>query len=124
MLITVASHVKDNEPSDKKKIKYKPYFDGSTVPDEESCSDEDNITTRRGEAPQKGTAEMSAKERLNEAFPKKLYRIIDDAKKNGHDDIISFFPIHRPKEFVEEIMPKYMSTSRMTSFQRQLNLCK
>jgi hypothetical protein len=125
---TKPSHVKDNEPSDKKKIKYKPYFDGSTVPDEESCSDEDNITTRRGEAPQKGTAEMSAKERLNEAFPKKLYRIIDDAKKNGHDDIISFFPhgrafaIHRPKEFVEEIMPKYMSTSRMTSFQRQLNL--
>ena len=128
------SRDEDKEPSDyKKKSKYEPYFDGSTMPDEESYSDEDNkIVTRRGEEPLEGaitTAQMSTKERLNEAFPKKLYRMIDDAKKNGQEDIISFFPhgrafaIHRPKAFIEEIMPKYMSTSRMTSFQRQLNLC-
>lgn len=58
-----------------------------------------------------------------DTFPFKLYRMIAEAEKNGQDDIISFnakgrcFLIHQPREFVLEIMPKYFTTSRMSSFQ-------
>jgi len=64
----------------------------------------------------------------NEPFPLKLYRILHEAALNGDDDIISFnpsglsFTIHKIEEFVEKIMPKYFTSNRMTSFQRQLNL--
>jgi hypothetical protein len=64
----------------------------------------------------------------NETFPFKLYRMLKQAEEDGQDDIVSFFPhgaafaIHKPQEFVSEIMPKYFTTSRMSSFQRQLNL--
>ncbi|CAB9505248.1 Heat stress transcription factor [Seminavis robusta] len=65
---------------------------------------------------------------INETFPHKLYRMLFEVEKNGQEDIVSFFPhgkafiVHDPKRFVEEIMPRYFSTSRMSSFQRQLNL--
>lgn len=64
----------------------------------------------------------------NDTFPFKLYRMIAEAERDGKDSIISFnskgkcFMIHKPREFVTEIMPKYFTTSRMSSFQRQLNL--
>ncbi|CAB9520294.1 shock factor protein [Seminavis robusta] len=64
----------------------------------------------------------------NEPFPLKLYRILHEAAKNNQDDIISFCPsgrsfmIHSIDEFVKQIMPKYFTSNRMTSFQRQLNL--
>ena len=63
-----------------------------------------------------------------ENFPFKLYRILEEAESYGKDDIVSFlshgraFTIHKPRQFVSEIMPKYFTTSRMSSFQRQLNL--
>jgi hypothetical protein len=64
----------------------------------------------------------------NDTFPHKLYRMVAEAEEEGNDDIVSFFPhgkafaIHKPHDFVREIMPKYFTTSRMSSFQRQLNL--
>jgi len=64
----------------------------------------------------------------NDTFPFKLFRMIAEAEKEGNDKIISFnedglcFIIHKPREFVSDIMPKYFTTSRMSSFQRQLNL--
>ena len=63
-----------------------------------------------------------------ENFPIKLYRILEEAEKDRKDDIVSFlshgraFAIHKPRQFVSDIMPKYFTTSRMSSFQRQLNL--
>ena len=74
---------------------------------------------------QKYTTEKANK---NEPFPLKLYRIVFEAKKNGQEDIISFSPsgrsfmIHNIDAFVENIMPKYFTSNRMASFQRQLNL--
>ena len=64
----------------------------------------------------------------NDTFPFKLHRMLEHAEKNGMEDVISFaeggksFSIHKPRDFVSGIMPKYFTTSRMSSFQRQLNL--
>lgn len=64
----------------------------------------------------------------NESFPHKLYRMLYEADKDGLGHIVSFLPsgrgftIHRPKDFVSEVMPRFFTTRRIASFQRQLNL--
>lgn len=64
----------------------------------------------------------------SDTFPFKLYRMLAEAEEENNEDIVSFdakgkcFMIHKPREFVTDIMPKYFTTSRMSSFQRQLNL--
>lgn len=99
------------------------YYDASKRPDPEyeegeDESDDDEELSRR---PKGG---------IIEPFPSKLFRMIDEAESEGHDDIISFFShgrafaIHKPRGFISQLMPKYFSTCRMSSFQRQLNLCK
>jgi len=65
---------------------------------------------------------------VNESFPQKLYRMLEEAETNGMKDVVSFLPhgkvfvIHKPRKFVLDLIPKYFSTGRMSSFQRQLNL--
>lgn len=67
--------------------------------------------------------------RSQENFPLKLYRILwEVTHKQGRGDIMSFFPhgrafaVHKPKEFLAEVMPKYFATGRMNTFLKQLNL--
>jgi hypothetical protein len=61
-------------------------------------------------------------------FPLKLYRMLEEAEKNGQEDVLSFLPhgrafaIHKPGKFKEDIMPRYFGTTRVSSFQRQLNM--
>lgn len=63
-----------------------------------------------------------------EAFPDKLYRILEEAESEGNSDVISFFPhgggftMNDQAKFVQELMPRYFNTNRLSSFQRQLNL--
>lgn len=58
-------------------------------------------------------------------FPRKLHDLLTH---NLHSDIISWathgrcFIVHKPNDFVKKVMPKYFSQSKLTSFQRQLNL--
>lgn len=58
-------------------------------------------------------------------FPIKLYQLLES---NEHSAIISWQPhgrcfiMHKPKEFLEQVMPRYFRQSKITSFQRQLNL--
>lgn len=58
-------------------------------------------------------------------FPQKLHKILDQGL---HAEIISWAPhgrcllFHKPKLFVEIVLPKYFDTTKMTSFKRQLNL--
>lgn len=65
---------------------------------------------------------------VNETFPRKLYRMLIDAEKNGEDHIVSFVPngcafiIHDSNQFVSQILHKCFTTKRLASFQRQLNL--
>lgn len=64
----------------------------------------------------------------SESFPEKLYRMLMDTIRAGKEDIISFrahgraFAIHKPKQFAEEILPKYFKHCQPSSFQRQLNI--
>lgn len=66
--------------------------------------------------------------RTREPFPLKLYRILHEAERNGQSDIVSFFPhgrafaVHKSKEFIRDIMPKYFAAGRMNTFLKQLNL--
>ena len=103
--------------------KHRPYFDGSLYPDPPTTDEES------GEEDEDIKLPMHRRKPA-EPFPQKLYRIIEEAKMNGEENIISFFShgrafgIHKPRKFIEVIMPKYFATERMSSFQRQLNLCK
>jgi hypothetical protein len=67
-------------------------------------------------------------EGIHDTFPHKLYRMLMETDKNGQSTIVSFndtgtcFLIHKPGLFISDIMPRYFTTSKMASFQRQLNL--
>lgn len=49
-------------------------------------------------------------------------------EEEGLDRVVSWYPhgrsfmIHRPKEFVETLLPRFFKQSKLTSFHRQLNL--
>mmetsp|Transcript_1546 Transcript_1546/g.3434 ORF Transcript_1546/g.3434 Transcript_1546/m.3434 type:complete len:363 (+) Transcript_1546:55-1143(+) len=61
-------------------------------------------------------------------FPVKLHSVLDQVEADGLAHIVSWQPhgrcfvIHKPKEFVDHVMPKYFRQTKLTSFQRQLNL--
>jgi len=54
--------------------------------------------------------------------------MLDDVTKDDRERIVSWqphgrsFTVHKPKEFVEKIMPTYFNQTKYASFQRQLNL--
>eukprot|EP00592_Proboscia_alata_P008468 CAMPEP_0194363418 /NCGR_PEP_ID=MMETSP0174-20130528/11213_1 /TAXON_ID=216777 /ORGANISM="Proboscia alata, Strain PI-D3" /LENGTH=765 /DNA_ID=CAMNT_0039136801 /DNA_START=112 /DNA_END=2406 /DNA_ORIENTATION=+ len=61
-------------------------------------------------------------------FPLKLHQMLNDVNKDGLSHVVSWQPhgrcfiVHLPKVFVADIMSKYFKQSKLTSFQRQLNL--
>jgi hypothetical protein len=65
---------------------------------------------------------------VTEPFPEKLHRCLDTCERDGFSDVFSFFShgrafaIHKPRRFVAEIMPRFFRQTKLTSFQRQLNL--
>jgi hypothetical protein len=62
------------------------------------------------------------------AFPLRLHAVLDQVEVDGLSHIVSWqphgrcFAIHKPKEFVDRVMPIYFRQTKLTSFQRQLNL--
>lgn len=62
------------------------------------------------------------------SFPTKLHAILDQVEEDGLSHVISWQPhgrcfvIHKPKDFTDHVMPKYFRQTKITSFQRQLNL--
>ena len=62
------------------------------------------------------------------AFPIALYNMLDTVDKLGLSHIVSWqphgraFSVHAPKAFVEQVMPLFFRQSKISSFQRQLNL--
>jgi hypothetical protein len=83
----------------------------------EDSDDEANQQKRRG--PRGGVAHP---------FPEKLHLMLGAVEEEGLEHIVSWLPhgrsfmVHKPKEFVAEIMPNYFKQTKLTSFQRQLNL--
>jgi hypothetical protein len=88
------------------------YFDASTLED----PDEQTLAKRR------------TRGGVTEPFPEKMHRLLQDCEENGEADVISFFPhgraftIYHVERFCREVMPRYFKQSRLSSFQRQLNL--
>ncbi|CAB9520026.1 Heat stress transcription factor [Seminavis robusta] len=64
---------------------------------------------------------------VSQAFPDKLHKLLDQVEADGLGHVISWQPhgrcfvVHKPKVFVD-LLPKYFQQSKLTSFQRQLNL--
>ena len=62
------------------------------------------------------------------SFPLKLHEMLDKIEADGLAGVISWQPhgraflVHKPAEFVSTVMPKYFRQTKLTSFQRQLNL--
>jgi len=65
---------------------------------------------------------------VTEPFPLKLHRLLDQIASDGFESVVGWqrhgrcFVVHKPKEFVEDVMPKYFKQTKFASFQRQLNL--
>jgi hypothetical protein len=61
-------------------------------------------------------------------FVWKLHQMLEDVENNGNQSIVSWlehgrsFKVHRPRSFVEKIIPSYFNQSKYKSFQRQLHL--
>eukprot|EP00562_Extubocellulus_spinifer_P000962 CAMPEP_0178481256 /NCGR_PEP_ID=MMETSP0696-20121128/6117_1 /TAXON_ID=265572 /ORGANISM="Extubocellulus spinifer, Strain CCMP396" /LENGTH=395 /DNA_ID=CAMNT_0020108721 /DNA_START=376 /DNA_END=1563 /DNA_ORIENTATION=- len=77
----------------------------------------------------KGASVVSARAKISSRhFPLQLHDMLNDSEDKGFEDIVSWQPhgrcfvVHRPKDFVEHIMPVYFKQSKFPSFQRQLNL--
>jgi hypothetical protein len=61
-------------------------------------------------------------------FPLKLHKLLSMVEMEGLSSIISWqvhgraFKIHKPKEFLEKVMPIHFHQTKIASFRRQLNL--
>eukprot|EP00934_Nitzschia_sp_Nitz4_P009056 Nitzschia sp. Nitz4//scaffold17_size182527//79834//81297//NITZ4_001851-RA/size182527-snap-gene-0.279-mRNA-1//1//CDS//3329539331//9046//frame0 len=62
---------------------------------------------------------------VTQPFPEKLHEMLDS---EDEPDVVSWLPhgraflVRNPKEFTDRVMPKYFRQTKLTSFQRQLNL--
>ena len=89
-----------------------PYFDASSLEDPDPVILA-NRRTRGG---------------VTEPFPEKMHRMLRDCEEREEADVIAFYPhgraftIHHVERFCREVMPRYFKQSRLSSFQRQLNL--
>jgi hypothetical protein len=58
----------------------------------------------------------------------KLHLMLSSVERDGNSHIVSWqmhgrcFVVHKPKDFVSLVMPTYFRQTKLTSFQRQLNL--
>ena len=61
-------------------------------------------------------------------FPLKLHDMLDKAMDDGYGHVVSWQPhgrcfvVHKPQEFQEIVLPMYFKLTKLSSFQRQLNL--
>jgi len=61
---------------------------------------------------------------VSQPFPEKLHELLD----SEHTNVVGWLPhgraflVRKPKDFTKDIMPKYFRQTKLTSFQRQLNL--
>ncbi len=74
------------------------------------------------------TDAASRRPALGLPFPARLHAMLEELEKKGLANIVSWQPhgrcfvVHKPKAFVDDIMPIYFKMSKFASFLRQLNL--
>lgn len=88
------------------------YHDASAMPDPASDSTRVRSRNRGG---------------VSETFPDKLHRVIETLEREQSSEISFFrhgraFAINQPRRFTEMVIPRFFKQTKMTSFQRQLNL--
>ncbi len=89
-------------------------FGDAALVNQQPCSPESPKKVRRG--PRGGVATP---------FPVKLHQLLEEGK---YPDVISWQPhgrcflLRKPHEFLTKVMTKYFKQTKLTSFQRQLNL--
>jgi hypothetical protein len=65
---------------------------------------------------------------MSRSFPEKLHQLLEAMEEEGLEHIVSWqphgrcFAIHQKAEFVKDIMSRFFMQTKLTSFQRQLNL--
>jgi len=66
---------------------------------------------------------------VSQPFPEKLYIMLEaESQRPAQSNIVSWLPhgrafiVHKPKQFTQDVMPIFFRQSKLTSFQRQLNL--
>jgi hypothetical protein len=61
-------------------------------------------------------------------FPYILYRLLEDAERDGYESIVSWrpcgqaFKVIKRDEFMKEVLPRYFKLTKYKSFIRQLNI--
>jgi len=65
---------------------------------------------------------------MSRSFPEKLHQLLEAMDEEGTEHVVSWQPhgrcfvIHDKTEFVDTVMPRFFMQTKLTSFQRQLNL--
>jgi hypothetical protein len=66
---------------------------------------------------------------VTQPFPEKLHEMLNAMDQDRESrQVVSWLPhgraflVHRPKEFTHDVMPRFFRQTKLTSFQRQLNL--
>lgn len=123
--IDATEPVVNKEPAKRKRIR-KPQKPGKTASNNERHFVQHQYHDRAHEVETDSTTE--AKVALAATFPMKLHMVLEQVEAVGLSHIIGWqshgrcFVIHKPKEFATHIMPRYFRQTKLTSFQRQLNL--
>jgi hypothetical protein len=109
----------------------KPQKPGKTAKQNERHFVVHNYHDHAHDLPENDSQDVPASKRrggVSMSFPIKLHAILDQVEEDGLSHVISWQPhgrcfvIHNPKEFTDHVMPKYFRQTKLTSFQRQLNL--
>lgn len=117
--------------SKKPRRRRKPQKPGKTAKQNERHFVVHNYHDHAGDEPENDFQEIPHPRRrggVSMSFPMKLHAILDQVEADGLAHVISWQPhgrcfvIHQAKEFTDHVMPKYFRQTKLTSFQRQLNL--
>jgi len=91
-----------------------------------SWKDSSEVKKKAYETLQVVRKRMGKRRYRHESFPLKLFRLLEDCKRAGQTDIVSFtasgraFRVHDTKRFEREVAPLYFRHNQYHSFQRQL----
>jgi hypothetical protein len=108
----------------------KVFFEGKSfyLMDSEAKEEEPTLSVTEGSDP-RITKESPNTNCRNDSFPWKLHTMLEQVEKKGDDHIVSWeqdgraLRVHKPKEFVQKILPVYfLHSKKWESFQRQLIL--